>query len=324
MKKSLILTLTALLLFGAFAVFRLWPEKEDSHDHGDIYLLRDGEVIKPDDEHDEEFDFWEADDLPSFWHGELGDRPALTEITLTLPSSQTITIIRNDLDDEAPLGLSRYQLVSPISFMCNDDRVRTMLINTISSIDFDDVAADVEFAEELSLELKAEGFERTLFIGEKTPNGGRYIKLKGDDTVYIDLLGDYSFLDITPLDLTYGLAFWLYKFDDVENIIVTDDGRERHVPGDTSDINMRRFFSHILNFSIAANALESADDFRRKITLEMTDGSTRELRFARQNERQLAVSVDGATPVFACNIKDWQKIIEDLDALDSGKGIREE
>jgi hypothetical protein len=256
--------------------------------------------------------------IPALWHGEPGNRPALTEISVV----GRYTVIRNELDDYAPLGLSRYELVYPFSHVCNDDSVRVKVLSGINAIDLDEIADDVEMTPAHTLKLKAEGFERTIYIGGIAPCGGRYLMLEGDDTVYIDKFGDYGFLEVTPLDLTFGLAFWLYRIDDVDSITVTDNGRLRTLPEDISEMNWRRFFVHVLNFSIAGIS-DNYGDFTCKVTLNMVDGSVRELRFARQNERQLAVSVDGAEAVFVCNIRDWQQIIEDLDALDAGRMIRE-
>ncbi|MCL2080639.1 MAG: DUF4340 domain-containing protein [Oscillospiraceae bacterium] len=268
--------------------------------------------------------------IRELWPGGPGERPLLTEVSLSTPQLWSVyggyTIIRNELDDDAPPGLSRYELTRPVSFVCNDDAVRTKILNGITAIDYDEIADGMEPLSPAfchTLRLKAEGFELALYIGGEAPDGGRYIMPEGGDTVYIDKLGDYGFLDVTPLDLTYGLAFWLYRMDDVESITVTDGGRVRAAPEGTSEINMRRFFAHVLNFSVAGMIDGDYGDFDRRITLHMTDGSARELSFARLNERRLAVSVDGAEPVFACNIRDWQQIIEDLDALEAGRGIRE-
>lgn len=260
------------------------------------------------------------------WPGEPGDRPLLTKISVDRPwSSQSasgLTVIRNDLDDDAPIGLSRYQMVSPVEFICNDDLVRTKILNGVLSIDFDEIAEDdIEFGLSAVLSIEAEDFEVTLTVGGEAPGGGRY--LMKDGIVYIDRLGDYGFLDVKPLDLTYGLAFWLYRFDDVKRITVTENGVVRTVPEDTSEINHRRFFAHVLNFSVVAEATVFEIDESNKVTLEMTDGSVRELIFTRQNERQLAVSIDGARPAFACNIRDRQLIIDGLDILDAGGSIRE-
>jgi len=290
-------------------------------DGGAYYMLMDGNIFIVDYEIAEQLLLpLNAYRIRRLWLGEPGDRPALTEISVV----ERYTIIRNDIDDEAPLGLSRYGLIYPFSFVCNDDAVREKVLSGINAIDLDEIADDVELIPSLchTLILKAVDFEQTLYIGGVAPNGGRYLMLKGNDTVYIDNFGDYGFLDVTPLDLTYGLAFWLYRIDDVESITVTDNGQIRPLPEDISEINMRRFFVHVLNFSVAGMA-EGYGDFNCRVTLNMVDGSVRELRFARQNERQLAVSIDGAEPIFACNIRDWQQIIEDLDALDAGRGIRE-
>lgn len=300
-------------------------------DESAYYALMNGEVYIIDTEY-----AWQlllpqdAYRLRELWQGEPGDRPALTEITLGLPLISSMSggysVIRNNLGDDAPLGLSRYELVSPVQFPCNDDSVREKLLSGIYSIDLDEIATGIELFSVMchTLTLKAEDFEQTLYIGGVAPNGGRYLMLEEDGIVYIDMLGDYSFLNVAPLDLTYGLAFWLYSMDDVKSITVFDNGRKRILPEDISDINMRRFFVHVLNFSVAGNAIATESEYVHRIVLNMFDGSTRELRFAQQNERQLAVSVDGGAAVFACNIKDWQKIVEDLDALDAGKGIRED
>jgi hypothetical protein len=268
--------------------------------------------------------------IPDLWHGELGDRPALTEISLLAPLyppsftsvRKGYTIIRNELDDSAPLGLSRFELVYPFSHVCNDDSVRVKVLSGINSMDLDEIADDVQLLPESchTLKLKAAGFEQTIYIGEAAPCGGRYLMLEGDDTVYIDKLGDYGFLDIMPLDLTFGLPFWLYRIEDVERITVTDDGQLRTLPENISDMSWRRFFAHVLSFTVAGMAADYGD-FDNKITLYMNDGSMRELRFARQNERQLAVSVDGKEPIFVCSIRDWQQIIESMDTLDAGRGI---
>lgn len=300
-------------------------------DESAYYALMDGEVYIIDPEYALQLLLpRDAYRMRELWQGETGDRPALTEITLSLPLTSSMiggySVIHNELGDDAPLGLSRYELVSPVQFSCNDDAVREKLISSIYSIDLDEIAAGVELFSGIchTLTIKSEDFEQTLYIGGVAPNGGRYLMLEEDGVVYIDMLGDYSFLNVTPLDLTYGLAFWLYSMDDVESITVFDNGRERTLPEDISDINMRRFFVHVLNFSVAGNIIATENDYAHRIVLHMTDGSTHELRFAQQNERQLAVSVDGNEPVFACNIKDWQKIIQDLDNLDAGKGIKED
>lgn len=300
-------------------------------DESAYYVLMDGEVYTVDPEVAQQLLLpKEAYILRELWSGEPGDRPAFTEIKISLPliSSQSggYEIIRNEVDDDAPLGLSRYELTSPMQFSCNDDVVREKVISCIQSIDLDEVAVGVElfYGECYTLTLKAENFDKTLYIGGVAPNGGRYLMLDEGGTVYIDMLGDYSFLDVTSLDLTYGLAFWLYNMDDVESITVVDNGRERFLPDDISDINARRFFVHVLNFSVAGRALSTESESDNRIVLKMVDGSVHELRFSQQNERQLAVTVDGEATAFACNIKDWQKIIEDLDALDAGKGIRED
>ncbi len=281
------------------------------------------------------------------WPGEQGERPQLTHIRIQPYNASPTSIVLRELASDNALGISQYSLSDPFSFPCRTDAVRVRIMDGLFAIDLDEVVTahpaslseyGLDHPDIVTLE-GTDGFHVTLRIGGAAPTGGRYLMKDDDPVVYLDRLGDYGFLSVTPLDLTYALALWLYAFEDVAKIsLTTPDGVYQltsdmascllEAPdgnrSDVSNLNARRLFRHVLNVSVAALAETTTDNSATVVALHMKDGQTHTLTFTPQNVRQLAVSIDGAPPQFACNITDLQQIQRDFGRLADGLGIPED
>ncbi|MCL2084763.1 MAG: DUF4340 domain-containing protein [Oscillospiraceae bacterium] len=282
------------------------------------------------------------------WPGEPGDRPELTRIAVQ-NGELGYVIERVTAEDDSPYGAS-YRIAEPLEFLCNADAVRSKVLSGILQIDFDEYVCDADDypAGEAALE-ELYGFgARALYleygeggagerielrVGGEAPGGGRYLMSKG--AVYIDRLGGYGFLDVTPLELTYGVPFWLYRMDDVRSVEITAGTREywRLDIGDKKyaltltdgsvvemeELSARRLFSRILNFSVAGMADEYQYDHQIKIVLFMDGGASHTLYCGSTgNARLLGVEIDGVSTGLACNIKDLQAVLEALETASMG------
>ena|GEM_PF-2456535 len=278
------------------------------------------------------------------WPGPAGDRPALAEIAY-MDGAGGFRIERYARGD---LELPEYRMTAPFAFLCGGDAVRSKVLAGILDIDLDEYVCPWEDRDpdhgfgsglgERELLLIPDEYRDSpisLTVGGPAPGGGRYVAHGGH--VFIDRFGGYGFMDVTPLDLTYGVPFWLYPIGDVKRAeVAADTGVWRidmdHASNrftltapdgdviDAPELSARRLFARILNFSVAGDAAGyGGSGVQMTVTLYMADGALHELRFYETvNARMAPVSADGAEPVFACNIKDLQAVLEALELISRG------
>lgn len=275
----------------------------------------------------------------------------LTSVTVSRPGKPDLTVLRKEDADEkkemtqAEAALATdYEIVSPIKRDANPDTINSALLDKVIAIkaaalveDYPKDLAKYGLSKPVKLSFKtSEGGDVTLLIGDKAPDGGRYVMPDGVPTV-IATEEDCDFTAISHADIATRLL-WYFASEDVSEVLYELPGGARHTLKLTADDkslkgvydgkemtgkNATNLFLRTIRFTLSG---EYTSDMKYgesavKITAKLSTGKTTTLELCEINERQYAAIIDGKAPQFYVSVGEVKELIESFDILARGEDI---
>ncbi len=275
----------------------------------------------------------------------------LTSVTVTKAGRAPITVVRKpeadeekDTSDTEAMLVADYAITSPISRDTNPDTVGPKLLDKVIAIKATELIEDNpkdlnKYGLDNPVKLRfttSEGADVSLLIGNKTPDGGRYVMPDGIPTV-IATEKDCDLESLSYADISSPLI-WYYKSDAVSDITYELAGGARHTlslktsgktltgvyDGKTlTGSNATNLFLRTIRFSVAEEAASGMKYGKRaiKATMSLKSGSTTTLELFEVNERRYAAVVDGKAAEFYVAVEEVRELLESFEILSRGEDI---
>ena len=245
-----------------------------------------------------------------------------------------------------------FMIVSPYTAYGNSYYIEELVSKRIGTIKPSEV---VEYAPEgldlskYSLDAPLELFvsdnnnwSMTLLIGGIEPkSGGRYITLKDSNAVLLDKTGDYSFLDLKPIELRNRLVLYDegIKIDNISKVVFETDAGVRTLyiskyenneatatfaGKDISSANVKK----LLNYTTTKILIDGEDKEAELgvcvfgATIYLRDDSQHNIKLYAINERQYVIEKDGVNERFFTNAARVKDLIGAFEILDRGGSLK--
>ena len=248
---------------------------------------------------------------------------------------------------DAGPGASVYRIIQPIIGDCNDQIVKTVLLENIVNIkperiisvfpvDLSDFGLDSPYR----LSISTPDWTGVLLIGNRSAeHGGRYVVIDGVDAVLLDPSGDYSFLATDPTQLRTRII-WMHSINDVSSVSYELDGVQRYLQlehdvinnslqgwldGEAiNETNTRRLFMYTLGISQTGGTNADIPDTSPvySITIKFTDNSDEKLELFALNDSQFLIVKNGiSTGFYITRMTLQQNLLNRFEAIDRGEEL---
>ena len=177
----------------------------------------------------------------------------------------------------------------------------------------------------------ADGASQTLTIGDESDAGSRYVRLNGDDNVYLVEKANLEFIHVDPF-LLISKFLNLENIDNVSSIDITADGETHtmsiardgdavtyHVDGkEAMERNFKDLYQKVIGLS-ASGLIDTTPSGNAAVTVvyHLTDNSAKTLAFYEFDDRNYAAVKDGVCE-FRILKKDVSAMLTALQSMLSG------
>lgn len=274
----------------------------------------------------------------------------LTSVTVSRRGKEDITVVRKADADEAPADETEamlkadYALTSPVSRDASPDTINSALLDKVIAIKGESLVEDypkdlAKYGLDNPVGLKfttSTDISVSLLIGDKTPEGGRYVMPEGVPTV-IATEADIDLESLSHADIIMQLL-WFYNSEDIDTVTYELPGGETHTMKleikDNSLVgvydgkemvnkNATNLFLRTVRFTIAGEFTPDMKAGERaiKASIKLKSGATTTLELFEINERQYAASVDGRAPEYYVGVNEARELLESFAILSRGEDI---
>ncbi len=207
-----------------------------------------------------------------------------------------------------------FAVTAPTRWLAGNYMLSLELLTPLSSLNFDGIAEDdpadlarygLDDPYMLSL-TDVDGWSATLLIGDTIATGGRYVMQQGLPTVFIDLGGDYTFLDIQCADLAE-TQLWKAQLTQAAALEYALNGQTNTLRCQLTDgaltttLNDKQLsyndanalFEQTMNLTTEPTEKPLSGTAAGTIKLTLTDGTTHTLQLLSSTGGYYGVAMDG-------------------------------
>jgi len=271
----------------------------------------------------------------------------IDNLILERPGKETIELRRRSMDEwlDLPLGFTRYEISHPFEGEGNEVLIKSVITEPVTHLIPENVisvrAPDLStygLDRPARLTLTVHDWEGTLLIGDRsTEHNGRYVMIEGHDAVLLDPHGDYSFLDVDPMQFRSQMT-WVHMIEEVSSVIFNLDGVVRNLtiehPDSEDDdlngwlddkeignLNTRRLYASVMSIPPSGGSGETIPDETPaySITMNFATGGSQTMKFYSISESAYLMVLDGESlNAFTTRLQIQMNLLSQFEILDAG------